>query len=348
MYELSFVTIGDLHLDKKRLTNLLGKKASVLQLGEVRKVLDYAILHKIKYAFFLGDISDEPSLSDYSEKLLIELLLEYDRKIHMHIILGNHDIAQKDVNSLCKISLLSETKKLKTVTVHSNHNVIKLCGIDVEFMPYPNNKPKKKNSICIAHIEVPGATLDNGYEVSVDDNDYGKDTKSNLWILGHLHTPQTIKKQFYYSGTLYQTSFGEFLDKSFIKCETHKLSSGKLRYKLSRVRNYPEFKLRTYNINNKQDIKNWNDVKSDKPYTFYRVFHKSNIRMPLSFMRKNPNVIECKSFKDNKELNDLIVSENISYKITDGLVKFLRSLNMSSKKIKKAKLYVKTAISKLS
>jgi len=345
---LEFVAIGDIHLDKKRLANLMGSKtATDLQLECVKSVLDHAIASNIKHAFILGDVSDEPSLSDYAERQLIEMLLKYDGKLKMHIILGNHDIKQKDVHSLCKVSLLSKTKKLKSVYVYDKHVVKDLGGIDVEFMPYPCSEPKRNNSVCVAHIELKGAKSDTGF-VSKDgvDVDVGR---GNLWVIGHLHTKQMDKKRhYYYPGTLYQTSFGETSPKRYMKFRVESTANGRLKYGAQTYPSNPKFHLETLEIQKKHQLEVCKkQLAEKKKHVYYRVFHNKDIRLPLSFMRKYPQIVECKSFKDEEELKNLVVSESIHYKVTDGLMTYLKNLGMSLAKRKRAKKFVEEAVSEL-
>jgi len=348
---LKFVAIGDLHLDKKRLANLMGKQiATEKQLECVRKVIDSAIEQRIKHVFLLGDISDEPSLTDYSEQQLIRMLLWYDGKVNIHIVLGNHDIKQKDVNSLCKISLLSKTKKLKTVHVYDKHVVKEIDGIDVEFMPYPCSEPKRKNSLCVAHIEMKGAKSDTGY-VSKDGVDVDI-SKGNVWVIGHLHTKQMDKnKHYYYPGTLYQTSFGEGTSKYYMVFDVEFVEkTRRLKYIMKSHHAPDSFRLETIELKKKGQLESIKKEMSDKrnKNAYYRVFHDKSIRMPLSFMRKFPQVVECKSFKTDEELKDLIVSESIHYKITDGLMDYLKRMGMSLAKRKRAKFLVKEAVKSIS
>lgn len=341
---LKFVTVGDLHLDKKRLVDLMGSNAIDLQLSSVKDVLRHALRKDIKHVFFLGDVSDSTSLSDYAEQQLIKLLLAYDKKLNIHIILGNHDIKQKDVHSLCKISLLSKTKKLESVYVYDKHVVKKLDGIDVEFMPYPCSTPKRKYSVCVAHIEVKGSKLDSGF-ASKD----GVDVRpGNLWVIGHLHTKQSDKsRSYFYPGTLYQTSFAETQSKVFMEFDVDKAPSGRLKYTVQKHPSLRKFSLKTVEIKEKHHIDVYKKYLNEDPLTFYRVFHSANISLPLSFMRKYPQVIECKSFKSDQELKDLVVSENIQYKITDGLMMYLKNLGMSLASRKRARSLVKKAINRV-
>ena len=57
----------------------------------------------------------------------------------------------------------------------------------------------------------------------------------------------------------------------------------------------------------------------------YRILYPQGIDMPSSFLLKNPNVVECRSYKDKTELKALLQPEVIAYEITDGLQDFLAS-----------------------
>ena len=53
---MEFITIGDLHLDKPRLNNIIPNVLD-LQMAAVKTILDYAVSKSVKNIFFLGDIA---------------------------------------------------------------------------------------------------------------------------------------------------------------------------------------------------------------------------------------------------------------------------------------------------
>ena len=102
-----FVTMPDLHFDKPRLQSILGiERAEQLKVVAMKQVYDYARKHGIRHIVYLGDIADQPYLSDYSKQLFGSTVLD-ETEFEHHIILGNHDVEQKDVNSLTFLELFT-------------------------------------------------------------------------------------------------------------------------------------------------------------------------------------------------------------------------------------------------
>jgi hypothetical protein len=110
-------------------------------------------------------------------------------------------------------------------------------GVPVRFLPHPYTKTSSKR-LNIGHFEVTGAIRDNGYKIKEGIEN------SNLALVGHLHTPHRIGNN-YFSGTLYQTNFGESLPKSF----HHFKVRDDLKCKILNIRNEPE-----YILENKKSI----------------------------------------------------------------------------------------------
>lgn len=334
-------TIGDLHLDKSRIKNVVGDNSTDLMLDSVDKTLKYFHEQKVDFVVFLGDLSDEPSLSDLSELKLMRLLSKWDTKLKIHIILGNHDIEQENVHSLCKIEFLAN-KFWKTIKVHTSYDTLELRDTTFEFLPYPVKKGKVKGSICFGHFEISGATGDNGRTIKSSH----EVKSSQTYILGHLHTKQKVGKH-YFPGTLYQTSFGENSDKGFGLFEIKK---GKITNPNScLVSEKPSFTFVNLELHKQKELDNIKEIIKDD--TFYKIFIKSNLEVPSNLTIIYKNIVEIIPFKDKKDLNQLVnleqSVENIAYSVTDNLDEFLKARNHSPEQIEKAKQHVAKAIEQL-
>lgn len=332
------ICVGDLHLGKKRLHDLFGDRVVDLQLAEVRKVLDYALSNEIPYVFFLGDASDEPSLPDLEETELLRLLFEYDGRLTIYFILGNHDIEQKHVNSLCKIELLYRQGIFRSIHVMPGHEVITLEGVTCEFMSYPHHEPKKTNSLCFAHIERPGAIRDNGMRIP-DDSGHPEPDTNNFWFIGHLHTPHIVGNSVYV-GTQFQTSFGEQPNKTFTHFKA-RMNGRKLEVKHQQVTQNQDFMLHNLTPSSFEEL----NISANLLHK-YRILYPHGIDMPSNFLLKHPNVVECRSYKDKTELKELLQPELIAYEITDGLQHFLKERGLGNK-YNKARRVVNRALSSL-
>lgn len=326
---MEFVTIGDLHLDKARLWDILGAKTLDLQMQAVRYVLDYARSNKVDEVVFLGDISDLPRLSDLSAKAFYELLLSYP-DLTFHIILGNHDIEQKVVHSLTTLDVFAKAGLLENICLYTEPT----ARGSIEFLPYPHSKPQSKTSLCFGHIERPGATRDNGSKMK--DTEGVPESGNNKWIMGHLHTPHTIGNTIY-AGTLYQTSFGEQEDKRFLHC---KFDVAKEKLKVRSIPMEKPFTLRTLTVNTFKELKQ--NINKD-PTIYWRILYK-DFELPTNFLMEYPNVVECKSFKSKKQLIELLEYEDTPYSITDGVDDFLKGRGFSDKQVKRAHKLIKQAI----
>lgn len=198
---LSFLTIGDLHLD--RLASIFTNHLE-LQFGLIEQAIQFAISKQIKHVFFLGDIANSPKLSLEASLHLLRFLVKYDKQLNLHFILGNHDYNRIGVHSLVLFEYLSKCM-FQTVVIHSQPDSMGR----VNFLPFPHHLALSEGSINIAHIERNGAQMDNGFTIT-----NGIDPDGNWWISGHLHTKQKIGKT-WYPGTLYPLSVMEKGPKGF-------------------------------------------------------------------------------------------------------------------------------------
>jgi len=304
------VAIGDLHLGKPRLENLY-EDAYKLQLVELSRACDWALKRKIKNVVLLGDISDKPSLPDHIELALINLLNKYQKNQNFYLILGNHDKEQKTVHSLSKIEWLAKNV-WDNVTVITD--VLALGA--VEFHAWPNHTPLSKGTVCFGHVERPGSLADNGMTLA---SGY-EQTDDNHWVMGHLHTPHKTGNT-RYAGTLYQTSFGETVNKGFV----HVVVDPSLpEPKIRPVKHTPQFSLVTLTVN-----KGESPVLDDNPNTRYRIFYTDEL--PANFLLDNPRVVECRPIKDKAQLERLLIPDNIEYEVTDGLQELLEEKGLGHK-----------------
>lgn len=328
---LSIATIGDLHYDKKRLDAVLGDLALSLMNKAIRMALDKAIEAKVDVVVFLGDIGDMPTLSDKAELEFQKILKEYDEKdvYDIDVILGNHDVEQKLVNSLCKLQHLSDTGYFKRTRVYSEYSKRKLKGVTLEYLPFPLKKAKVKHSIAFGHFERPGTVLDNGHPVG-EGHGVEEEKGTSYYVLGHLHTCQTVGRS-YYPGTLYQTSFGERPDK-FMGFYKARIKDGKLEFKANAVPFDSPFKLINLEVKSLKDL---NKISKDLT-TKYRILYNAKLEIPRNLMLKNPNVIEVLPYKDKVELSQLLKPETVTYSVTDNLTDFLEKDGLSPKQIKRA------------
>lgn len=310
------VTVGDPHFD--RLSTMFPTNHLLLQVAELRKPFEYALKHGIKYVVVLGDVAHMPRLSEEARKAFQKLLHEYDGRLTIWIILGNHDVAYEGVHSLESISDLCKQGRYKSVRVFAKPKQKIINGVPVNLLPFPAKKAIKTEvadrSLNFAHLERPGARRDNG--MLIRDDDGVKQTDDNEWVIGHLHTPQKIGRTLY-SGTLYQTNFGESLPKGFLHIKA-KVLKGKLTVRAKRVTTDPRFKLINLKVESAKDLK---QIDSD-PLHLYKLFIKKGIKIPYDIMRRHPNVYKPPTqYTTDVDLQEKQEADpqQVNFKLTDRL-----------------------------
>lgn len=284
---MRFVFTSDFHLNK---LERFFENHLELQRIEMRKPFLYALENGIEHVWIGGDISEDPTLDGPALTSFIRLLTEFDGRLNIHIVLGNHDFAHVEEHSLQSIAVLCEKQKFSTVRIYEKPAHVQIDGMHFNALPYPYAVPDKvytkKPTINVAHIEWAGALRDNGKSKIKDgytDGDKGKD----VWCIGHLHTPQWLKKpRVLYCGTLYQTNFGETADKSWCDCiATYK--NGELQFKYKRVPSRCAFILENLRITSNKDF----DKLEKNPLHLYKLWLSADVKLPKQLTIDYPNII---------------------------------------------------------
>lgn len=296
-----WVFTSDFHLNK--LARFFANHLE-LQMQELRKPFLYAIENGIDTVWVGGDISEDPVLDQPAIDVLQRVLIEFDGKLQIHIILGNHDFEHMEFNSLHSLLTLCKAGKFKTVHVYDKPTNVKCGPIHFNALPYPyavdDKVWTKTASVNVAHIEWAGAIRDNGKTAIKDgysDGDSGKD----VWNIGHLHTPQYLKKpRVLYCGTLFQTNFGETSDKSFCRCAGYYDKDKRLRFKFERIPSRPAFTLENVKINTSKDF----DKLSNNPLHLYKLWLASDVRLPKRLLIDYPNIISHRGQDIEEEIEE--------------------------------------------
>jgi hypothetical protein len=286
---LEGVGIGDLHFDKlERTLPGIGNKAIV---KELRKPLNYALKNGIEHAFYYGDIGEYARFSYEALILFMDVLLDPKYEgLYQWIYLGNHDFDEEGRNSLeVLVSLLSLLKRRgikNRIRVFTQPEDLEIDDVPVRILPYPHTNTSGKR-LNFGHFEVSGAIRDNGRRIKE-----GVETE-HLCLIGHLHTCHKVANS-YFSGTLYQTNFGEKLPKSF----HHFKVKGDLKHKIINVPNDPEYKLFNLEIYSRKDLEKISDSEKD----LYKLFVQDGVKINPDDLTKYKNVIKLNKFKDEKDL----------------------------------------------
>ena len=245
-----FVAVGDLHLTTP------GPKGTVrgglsayikdhdqFVISLVRnQVLRYAKKNYIKDVVFLGDICEGTRLSYEAQLALLHLL--QGSQFRFHFILGNHDLFGADPSLGHSLQLL---KAIGLPNVHIYESVTDTeiaNGIPVRFLPWPHAK-FSKSRLNIAHVDVAGAKMDSGRTVE----DEKANSSNATAIIGHIHGNQQVRNS-YFAGTLYQTSFGESIEKFF-----HHVRYEDGQFDIENVAVKPVYKLHSVEVASKKDLR---------------------------------------------------------------------------------------------
>ena len=300
--------VGDLHLGK--LDSII-PDANRLIAQSLAKVMDYAIENGVTNVFFYGDIGEKPRLSYESHVALFNVLFKKRYKdLSLKFILGNHDWAEEGTHSLQVLETIAPFVR-RDIQVYSKPEVVDVDGSPIHFLPYPYNETKK-GCVGVGHFEVKGSKRDNGRTI-----DEGFETNATN-LLGHLHTCHRVSRNFY-SGTLFQTNFGEALPKSFHHVRWGQGSKPR-DMEVENVRFKPPWKLINLTVNTEADLK---VIGKDKR-SYYKLFLKDGLDLDLNrILTENPNVLRHNTFKSKNDLEVLMERDwDFDLDVAQGLSEF--------------------------
>lgn len=207
--KLQFLAVGDLHIEA--LSTYLPDGDYLSPISQtLKQIWEYAKDSNITEVVLLGDIFDTPFPKDDAKKTFLSSL---DRDINYHIILGNHDFATVNSNSLnlCHY-FIEELGLMNNVKFYFQPTTVNINNVQLNFLPYPYKKPTvNAPAICFGHFETKGSLSDSGRvfkDGEVVDDKY-------TWILGHLHRRQGDT----FPGSILQHRFGEPANKYFFHCK---------------------------------------------------------------------------------------------------------------------------------
>lgn len=327
---MDFVGIGDLHFDGVPIKYVHDLNQRIAT--EVEVVFDYARRKGITNVFFYGDVAHRPNISMEAQVIFFHLLrAAYDLRIF--VLAGNHDFhSRKDADkqgvhsSLEMFNALQHTQAFKHCTVVIDKpKLIEIDGEGVHLMPWPHKK-LRKDALNVIHVETKGSKWETGREV---DKDCLDSTGFNC-VAGHLHTNQTIGST-YYSGTLYQTNFGEKPDKFF---HHGRYVNGKLRIK--NVPHKPFMRLHNIVLNGDPKPEDIPNGQGD----LCKVFVKKGTALDANFLEQYPSVVKINSFASKAELSALMKEELkldesvVEFNDDDYLMQWLKGQSFSKEQVK--------------
>lgn len=241
----SAVGIGDLHLTdesgKGGLANYLEDPNGYV-MSEVDRVCAWARKKDISNVILYGDICENPRMS-YEAQIALRAGLRRNKDLDFIIYPGNHDSKNHDRSEGHSLQLL-ELMGLKNVTIVLDDTYLEFGKQKIKICPWPSTA-FDKTCLNFAHIEVYGSQLDSGRKI---EDEALKKSKA-VTCVGHLHTNHRVRNT-YYSGTLYQTNFGESLPKFFHHIVYNSVDD----YEITSVPFEPKYKLHNCVVETAEDV----------------------------------------------------------------------------------------------
>lgn len=293
---LEFIGIGDLHLDgplKKYVPNL-----NQIICDEVFSTVLYGRQKGIENFFLYGDIAHKPDLSSSAIFALIDLVQRLSLRAkgsNFYVIHGNHDVLNAEHNSFNALRNMVAGSKMNNIHLLSEQTDVEIDDVPVRFLPWPNAKVSSR-ALNVAHVEVSGSKMDTG-RASHTELSFGK----ALVVAGHLHTAQVIGKT-HYSGTLYQTTFGESMPKYF----HHGVVDENLKHKISLVKRKPLLRLHNVYVEDEEDIEKIPQDTGD----LCKVYVNTKSKLTEGKISRIPSVVEVKTVSSSKEV-EAFVQEDV-------------------------------------
>ena len=282
-----FLVLGDFHLDKPK------PYPDYLQVAKkaVLSCLDYAEENGIKNIVILGDLFDTPYPSDSAKIALLEI---FDRSFEFFVILGNHDWASTEKNSLELLSYLAD-RKYSNVHMFVTPTLSKIGKLRCQFLPFPQELPiSDKQSICFSHAAYNGFMTDSHKKISGTEID-----KRHKWYVGHIH----LRQGDIYPGSILQNTFGETEEKFFF----HIIATSQSNIKTKAVPILQPYHLRKAVIYEESDF---SKLEADKSI-YYKLDVKNDVVIPRGLEEKY-NIVNIGYFRKDEELDvssELVLSK---------------------------------------
>lgn len=244
--------LGDPHLGKGLNIGKVGLGANLNsrvadQLNLLNWTLEYALENEIDHIIITGDVFEDPK----PHPSLIAILIAWLKKcqahyVHVHIIMGNHDMMRSGAVFTSSLDIISEMD-LDYINVYKHINTIIIGTSAFTFLPFRDRKsfsvsvnddalnlirdslvyelssiPNTYKKILVGHLAIEGS-IPVGDEIDDIANELycpidmfaGYDC---VWM-GHVHKPQIMNKQNPYIahiGSMDVSNFGETDQKKHI------------------------------------------------------------------------------------------------------------------------------------
>ena len=214
---MRFIHSADLHFSNTFPYSSMNPETSLnkrfeQQIFAFEDMCDYALQHMIKYILIAGDIFHT---NNPSSKVRAEIALRFayfSKEITFITCAGNHDTCGQWY-SLQDLAYMNT----RGFYFHWKPTIHELEDGEIQMLPWgyklSDISPFKKwkcPKVLLAHCEIRGAKMDNGY---ICENGFDKEELKKLGFdyiaLGHFHTYQEVAPKIRYSGSMFPRDFKE-------------------------------------------------------------------------------------------------------------------------------------------
>jgi len=333
---MNFVILGDPHIGRSLILGRTGIGSSlnsrvVDQINLLDWTLEQAIENEAGHIITTGDVFEEVKPPPYLLTLLIEWLKRCEaHDIHVHILLGNHDILRTGNYYTSSLDILSSCEMPK-VSVYKNIETIFVDGVALTLLPFRDRRafgvetygeaiqilknnleyelatiPVNYKKVVIGHLSLEGS-IPIGDEIDDISNELmcpldifnGYDY---VWM-GHVHKPQVLKEtnpHIAHIGSMDISNFGETDHKKHII-----IFDGET----ARQEIIPSRPLKKISISIPKDTKDTTQYVIDQIKKYENAINKAIVRLDVHL--SSPDLVPINRSNVEKALYDLNV-HNIS------------------------------------
>lgn len=304
------LVLGDIHLGRSMSVGRTGIGSSlnsriIDQINLLDWVLDQAIEHNIKHIITTGDVFEELKVPPYLIALLIEWIKRCEiHNIHIHIVIGNHDILRTGTHYTSPLDILSSSE-LENVSIYKNIETIFIEGTAFTFIPFRDRRsfgvetygeaiqtlqnmveyelvsiPITYRKVVVGHLSLEGS-IPIGDEIDDISNELMLPLNMfngyNYVLMGHVHRWQVLREQphIVHLGSMDISNFGES-DQIKKIAIIHPQEDKEIEYV-----NIPTRPLKKLNISVPKDTKNTTQYVIDEIQKYSNVIDKAIVRLDV-------------------------------------------------------------------
>ena len=285
----------------------------------------YILSNDVDTIFHLGDIVDRRKFINYVtlnefKRIFINRLEE--NNIHMHVIVGNHDIPYRNTN---EINAMDELFRSDNISTYSTAADVEFDGCQIALLPWIHNTnfsssmkfvENTNSQILFGHLELAGFTMHKGME-SIDGMDPKPFNKFDMVCSGHFHHKSSAGN-IHYLGFPYELTWNDYNDgRGFhiFDSQTRELEFIRNPYRMFHKVWYDDSETTLEKLLDKYDFSVYNDCyvkvivqSKSNPYWFDIIMDNLYKENPA-----NVSIVE-----DNKHM-DLLGEEDIVNEVEDTL-----------------------------